>query len=146
VSGKRPDHLEMEWDDFFQMEYCMSTRLGARSIMKSKVMGNAIRVFRSSVYKNRFGTLVPSPRSKRTRQMYRYDGLYSVVSIRYQDKESKQRIRIQHNIAEHSKQNHIPTDRKYIFTLKRNELSTIPDDKILAHCVAMKTINSNVLS
>jgi hypothetical protein len=148
VSGKREDHLDTEYDHFFLLQYCASTREGARSIIRSKAIDNTVRVFRSSAYGHRLRAVPSTP----SRQEYRYDGLYKVHSIQYLDTENQKTMQVQ-NAAKHLQLQIIPTGRIYTFLFRRmldsttNQQGTnrISNNEILLHCVRMQTIDPTIL-
>jgi hypothetical protein len=150
VAGKRKDHLTFEKDDFFSLCYCASTREGAGAIIRSKALQSTIRVFRSSAYKNQFKALAGLEGKKR--QMYRYDGLYEIVSIQYQETENHKKVNVQ-DAAKHLQQTKLPTDRIYIFHFQRIQPSAsnqqnsnnYSNHEILFYCVHMLTMDPSVL-
>ena len=77
VSGARKDGKGE--DNFDALTYAATTKVGAGSMMRSKMEGKVIRVFRSSA------TAIDSPfRAQCTsskKNMYRYDGLYTIDNI-----------------------------------------------------------------
>lgn len=79
VSGLREDRLGS--DHFLQFMYAVESAKGGRSVVTSYEKRLPIRVFRSSVYKSPYRAQQPPRVDRKPHQtVYRYDGLYQVVS------------------------------------------------------------------
>ena len=79
VSGQWPG-----LDSFFQLWYTATSAVGAQALSKSFEMRYQIRVFRSSIYLSYFKAIKLS-RTKGA-AVYRYDGLYRIISSRKVEK------------------------------------------------------------
>lgn len=76
MSGTREDGLE--WDCIFQFVYAVEAAKGANALLDSFRKRRPVRVFRSS-------KIDSSITGKEKTQLYRYDGLYTVVSAKVAD-------------------------------------------------------------
>jgi hypothetical protein len=90
--------------------------------------------------------------AQKKKQMYRYDGLYKVDFIEYQETENSKTVKVR-DPAKHLQQKKLPIDRIYIFYLQRvqsqalhqQDTNTIPNNEILFQCVHKLTMDPNVL-
>jgi hypothetical protein len=134
VSGTRGD--EEGLDTFSQLVYCAESTVGGGSILKSMASKNCIRVFRSSVLKNRYQARAANQK-KNASALYRYDGLYRVaqVQVYFVDKVSGSKM---YEAPEHLSP--VVFRRLYRFSLRRVEASTdtytnqMADDTLMDYC------------
>jgi SAD/SRA domain len=83
VSGLRPDGIG--YDKLFSLMYAAGRKEGALAILTSKDKGIPIRVFRSTLLKTAFRAICKEKSPAR----YRFDGLYRVTNMGYQDTKIK---------------------------------------------------------